>query len=45
MTKRELEELRAGTLVYNGHTEGIIKVVLQTGRKERMRWLKENITG
>lgn len=26
MTKRELEELRAGTLVYNGHTEGIIKM-------------------
>ena len=26
MTRKELENLKIGTLVYNGHTEGVIKM-------------------
>lgn len=26
MTKKELEALKVGTLVYNGHSEGVVKM-------------------
>lgn len=26
MTRKELEALKPGTLIYNGHTEGVIKM-------------------